>query len=134
MANLPSHMATLTFLVRMTLRDLIELNRCIKLQDRNGHFYDATKNPYCGYIVLGKETMTGLFDPWAGGGSVLEIELEKDVRIPIRFIRSAMPDGCDDCGRYGVGDVYGMCGSAWEDSLKEIHAPKNINELEENAG
>ena len=134
LANLPSHMATLTFLVRMTLRDLIELNRCIKLQDRNGHFYDATKNPYCGYIVLGKETMTGLFDPWAGGGSVLEIELEKDVRIPIRFIRSAMPDGCDDCGRYGVGDVYGMCGSAWESSVKEIHAPKNIKELEAKAG
>lgn len=134
LANLPSHMATLTFLVRMTLRDLIELNRCIKLQDRNGHFYDATKNPYCGYIVLGKETMTGLFDPWAGGGSVLEIELEKDVRIPIRFIRSAMPDGCDDYGRYGVGDVYGMCGLAWKDSLKEIHVPKNINELEVQAG
>lgn len=134
LANLPSHMATLTFLVRMTLRELIELNRCIKLQDRNGHLYDATKNPYCGYIVLGKETMTGLFDPWSGGGSVLEIELEKDVRIPIRFIRSAMPDGCDDCGRYGVGDVYGMCGSAWESSVKEIHAPKNINELEVKVG
>lgn len=123
LANLPSHMATLTFLVRMTLRELIELNRCIKLQDRNGHFYDATKNPYCGYIVLGKETMTGLFDPWGGGGSVLEIELEKDVRIPIRFIRSALPDGCDG---YGVGDVYGMCGSAWKESLKEVHPPKNV--------
>lgn len=130
-ANLPSHMATLTFLVRMTLRELIELNRCIKLQDRNGHFYDATQNPYCGYIVLGKETMTGLFDPWCGGGSVLEIELEKDVRIPIRFIRSALPDGCDG---YSVNDVYALCRSAWRETVKKIHAPKNINDLEAKAG
>lgn len=126
-ANMPSHMATVTFLVKMTLEQLIRLNRCIKLQDRNGHFYDATKNPYCGYIVLDKKTMCGLYDPWNGGGSVLEIELEKDVRIPIRFIRSALPDGCD--GR-SVGNVYGMCGSAWADTLKKIHAPRNIDEME----
>ena len=128
-ANLPSHMATVTFLVRMTLDDLIELNRCIRLQDRNGHFYDATKNPYCGYITLSKDTMCGLFDPWDGGGSILEIELEKDVKIPIRFIWSALPDGCG-YGRYGVGSVYGMCASAWKDTLLKITPPKNINKLE----
>lgn len=122
LANLPSHMSTLTFLVKMTLRDLIELNRLIRLQDRNGHFYDATKNPYCGYIILAKETETGLFDPWSGGGSVLEIELEKDVRIPIRFIRSALPD-VKRRFEYSVGDVYGLCESAWRDTVKEIHAP-----------
>lgn len=131
LANLPSHMAATTFLVRMTLRELIELNRCIKLQDRNGHFYDATENPYCGYVILGKETMTGLFDPWAGGGSVLEIELEKDVRIPIRYIRSALPDGCDG---YSVESVYDICRSAWQNSVKKIHAPNNIIILETKIG
>ncbi len=128
-ANLPSSMAAVTFLVRMTLAELIELNRCIRLQDRNGHFYDATKNPYCGYVVLGKETMTGLFDPWSGGGSVLEIQLEKDVRIPIKYIWSALPDGCGH-GHYGVGEVYGLCGSAWQDTLIKIAPPKNIAVLE----
>ncbi len=128
-ANLPSAMAAVTFLVRMTLAELIELNRCIRLQDRNGHFYDATKNPYCGYVVLGKETMTGLFDPWAGGGSVLEIQLEKDVRIPIKYIWSALPDGCGH-GHYGVGEVYGLCGSAWGDTLVKVAPPKNITTLE----
>ena len=122
-ANLPSHMATVTFLVRMNLANLIALNRCIKLQDRNGHHYDATKNPYCGYITLDKDTMCGLFDPWNGGGSVLEIQLERDVKIPIRYIWSALPDGCGH-GRYGVDSVYGMCSSAWKDSLKEIRIPK----------
>ena len=122
LANLPSHMATLTFLVEMKLRDLIELNRLIHLQDRNGIMYDARKNPYCGYIVLDKSTMTGLYNPWDGGGSVLEIELEKDVRLPIRFIRSALPDVRVHY-EYPVGEVYGMCGSAWKDTLKVIHAP-----------
>lgn len=121
-ANLPSHMATLTFLVRMTLKDLMTLNKCIKLKERNGHFYDARKIPYCGYIVVDKGATVGLFNPWDGGGSVLEIQLEKDVRLPIRFIRSALPDGCDG---YSISSVYGLCGSAWKsDGVKEIHAPK----------
>lgn len=124
-ANLPSSMATVTFLVRMTLADLMELNRFVRLQDRNGHFYDATKNPDCGYVTLGKDTMCGLFDPWAGGGSVLEVQLEKDVEIPVKYIWSALPDGCGH-GRYSVGDVYGMCGSAWQDTLVSITPPKNV--------
>lgn len=124
LANLPSHMSTVTFLVKMTLRDLIELNRLIKLQDRNGHFYDTTKNPYCGYIVVGKETETGLYDPWNGGGSVFEIQLEKDVRIPVKFIRSALPDGGD--GQWSVESVYGMCKSCWRDTVKEIHSPSLV--------
>lgn len=125
-ANCASHMMTLTFLVKMSLRDLMELNRLIKLQDRNGHFYDATKNPDCGYIVIDKNTMTGLYDPWGGGGSVLEVELGKDVRLPIRFIRSALPDGGDG---YSVESVYGMCGSAWEQGgVKLIHCPKKLRE------
>lgn len=132
LANLPSHMATLVFLAKVELRDLIELNRCIRLQDRNGHFYDNRKNPYCGYIVLDKGTMTGLYDPWSGAGSVLELQLEKDVRVPIRFIRSALPDGKDG---YSIASVYGMCISAWSNSaLKKIHAPNNIEQLETKAG
>lgn len=125
-ANCASHMMTLTFLVKMSLRDLMELNRLIKLQDRNGHFWDATKNPDCGYIVIDKKTMTGLYDPWGGGGSVLEIELDKDVRLPVRFIRSALPDGGDG---YSVESVYGMCGSAWaQGEVKQIYCPKKLRE------
>lgn len=120
-ANIASHMNTVTFLVEMTLRDLMELNRLIKLQDRNGHFYDARKNPYCGYIIIEKETETGLYDPWNGGGSVFEIELERDVKLPIKYIRSALPDGGDG---YSIESVYGMCGSAWKrGGVKHIHTP-----------
>ena len=121
LANLSSAMSTVTFLVELTLEQLIELNRLIRLQDRNGVHYDARENPYCGYIIIDKSTETGLYDPWNGGGSVFEIQLEKDVKLPIKYIRSALPDGGDG---HSVGSVYGMCGSAWtRGGVKTIHAP-----------
>ena len=124
LANLPSVMSTVTFLVELTLEELIELNRLIRLQDRNGHFYDSRKNPYCGYIIIDKNTETGLYDPWNGGGSVFEIQLERDVRLPIKYIRSALPDGGDG---YSIDSVYGMCGSAWQcGGVKTIHAPAKL--------
>lgn len=124
LANLSTAMSTVTFLVELTLEQLIELNRLIKLQDRYGVHYDNRKNPYCGYIVIGKNTETGLFDPWNGGGSLFEIQLEKDVKLPVKYIRSALPDGGDG---YSVGSVYGMCRSAWTNGgVKTIHAPVKL--------
>jgi hypothetical protein len=126
LANMTSHMQILTFLVRMDLKTLIKINRLLRLREKDGHQYDTTKYPDCGYIVLDKSTMCGLFDPWQGGGSVLEIRLEKDVKIPIKFIRSCLPDGGDG---YGIDDVYGLVGSCWGDTLKEICVPQKIKEL-----
>ena len=121
LANLSTSMSTVTFLVELTMEQLIELNRLIRLQDRDGVNYDNRKNPYCGYIVLDKDTETGLYDPWNGSGSLFEIQLEKDVKLPIKYIRSALPDGGDG---YSVESVYGMCGSAWKSGgVKTIHAP-----------
>lgn len=120
-ANMSSHMQTLVFLVKMNLKTLMKINHLIQIREKGGHKYDATEYPNCGYITLSKDTMCGLFDPWNGGGSVLEINLEKDVKIPIKFIRSCLPDGGDG---YGIDDVYGLCGSCWKDTLKEIYIPK----------
>lgn len=125
LANLASAMSTVTFLVELALEELIELNRLIRLQDRLGHFWDSRKNPYCGYIVLDKDTETGLYDPWNGGGSCFEIQLERDVKLPIKYIRSALPDGGDG---YSVDRVYGMCLSAWRHGkVKAIHAPRKLS-------
>lgn len=126
LANLPSHMSTVTFLTKMTLRQLIELNQVIIWREKQGRCYDAREYPNCGYILLGKETMTGLYDPWAGGGSVLDVELEKDVRLPIKFIRCALTDEGHLPCEYGIGEVYGMCESAWKPSYKGIHVPKKV--------
>lgn len=124
LANMASHMQMLTFLVKMSFEKLLMLNQLIKQQDRNGRNYDATKNPYCGCIILDESTMCGLFDPWQGGGSVLEVQLEKDVKIPVKYIWTALPDEAGP--GYSVSDVYGMCRSAWKDTLKEIHSPEAL--------
>lgn len=121
-ANLSTHMNVLTFLVKLPLQKLISLNkliRCTELQNSAG-----SGSNRCGYIMLSKETETGLFDPWNGGGSCFQIELEQEIKLPIRYIRSALPDGGDGCS---IERVYGMCGSAWKHGMiTNVHAPKKL--------
>lgn len=107
--NMPSHMAVLTFLVETTLEKALKIADCMVPDCLK------TENPA---IKIGKGTMAGLYDPWGGGGSVFEIELEKDVLIPLRIIRSALPDGCD--GICSIAEIYAMCASAWRDTLIAI--------------
>lgn len=126
-ANMGSHMSALVFLVKMSFSSLMKLNALIRQQNRDGNGqYDAAKRPDCGYIILRKETMTGLFDSWQGCGGPLEIKLEQDVKLPVRFIHSALPDGSGQGAAYSVGNVYSMCGSAWKDTVVEIHVPKSL--------
>ena len=120
-ANMGSHMQTLTFLVKMNLGTLMKINRMLQIREEDGRKYDATKYPYSGYIMLDKSVMC--YRSVAGWGSVFEIQLEKDVKIPVKYIRSCLPDGGDG---YSVGSVYGMCGSAWRDVLKEVHVPEKM--------
>ena len=117
--NLPSHMATVTFLVKMSLFELFDL---IELQnkeyDEKGK-YDPRKNEKSkSYIVLGKETMCGLYDSWSGGGSVLEVELDKDVKLPIKYAIFCV-EGCKMHG-YDIDEVYGLIDSCWKETVKEI--------------
>ena len=109
--NMPSHMSILTFLVEASLENALQIAD-LMFQDRvRGERYS---------IRLSKNTVTGLYDPWGGGGSVFSIELEKDVEIPLSIIRSAKPDGCD--GSNAVEEIYGMSGAVWKDTLIEINA------------
>lgn len=62
--------------------------------------------------------MCGLYDPWSGGGSVLEIELDKDVKLPIKYTIFCV-EGCKMHG-YDIDEVYGLIGSCWKETIKEI--------------
>lgn len=117
--NLPSHMATVTFLTKIRLLDLFKLIEIQKKEYDAKYHYEPQKNPNAkSYIVLGKETMCGLFDTWSGGGSVLEVELDKDVKIPLNMCKLCV-DGTKHYG-YDVNEVYGLIDSCWKDSVKEI--------------
>lgn len=118
--NLPSNIGTLTFIVEMKLFDLF---KCIGIQQQeyDPHYkYEPQLNDKAkSYIVLDKKTMCGLFNSWDGGGSVLEIKLDKDVELPLKYCKFAV-DGCHMQGRWDVNEVYGLIGSCWKETVKEI--------------
>lgn len=118
--NLSSSCGTLTFLVEMKLFDLFALLEMQKAEYDEKAEYDPRKNKSESYIVLGKDTKCGLYDPYSGGGSLLEIELDKDVKLPLKYA-VICPENCKMNVRYDVDKVYGLVGSTWKDTLKEIH-------------
>ena len=97
----------LTFCVKMTLGQAITLKEKMK------------SNPN-GSIVLDKRVECGLFDPWSGGGSVLEIACEKDVEIPFENIWKFYIDERRGNRYDSIHNVYGTDDSIWRDCLKEI--------------
>jgi len=87
-------MSAVTFLVKMQLMDAINILQKIRENIDNFNPYQPLDTSGCpfGYIVLSKDTVTGLYDSWQGGGSLMEIKLEKDVKIPIHLINSIDTD------------------------------------------
>lgn len=101
----PSDIQVLTFLTEMSLEDLMAI-----AMDKKKELT----------VKLPKNTMCGLYDPVSGGGSLLEIDLEKDVEIPARYIWSCMPDVVTDYVHYSVESTYGLIGSAYTRSRASI--------------
>ena len=99
----------LTFCVKMTL------GQAIALKER----MESNQN---GSIVLDKRVECGLFDPWDGGGSMLEIACEKDVEIPFENIWKFYIDERRGNRYDSIHNVYGTDNSLWRDCLKEIKA------------
>lgn len=117
--NLPSHMGTLTFLLKIKLLDLFDLIELQKREfDDNGKYDPRLNTKSKSYIVIDKNTECGLFDPWSGGGSVLEVRLDNDVKLPIKYALFTV-DGAKTYG-YDVDEVYGLIDSCWSYGIKEI--------------
>ena len=119
--NVGSHMNTLTFLVKMSLEEYFHLTDAIGKERERNQSYTLNGRKGRGWILLDKTTTAGLYDPWSGGGSLLEIRLDKDVRLPIRCIETAKHDGCRG---YSIREIYCCCTSLWTETLKEIHPMK----------
>lgn len=114
-------------MVQMLLRECLNLNRILKYRDGDEYKYHTEDRPRCGHIIIDKDSTVGLVDNWNGAGGMLEIELEKDLRIPIKYIYSADPDCCRD---YSVKSIYGCNESEWSDGgMKELHIPKKLLNL-----
>lgn len=120
--NTTTAMNALTFLVRMSLEKYFELADAIRAEEHLNRSYHPSERRGRGYIVLDKSTECMLYDPWNGAGGVIGIELERDVRLPIRYIDSAKQDGCRG---YSVRSIYGVTSALWDATVKEIHPMKN---------
>ena len=99
----------LTFCVKMTLGQAIALKEKIK-ENSNGS------------IVIDKRATCGLFNPWDGSGSILDITCEKDVEIPFENIWKFYIDESRSDRYDSIRNVYGTDSSLWKDYLKEIKA------------
>lgn len=97
----------LTFTVKMTLGKAIELKEMI------------SDHPN-GSIVLDKNVNCGLFDPWTGAGSLLNIICEKDVEIPFRNFRKFYFDSVDEEKYISIHAVYCVDDDFWKPCLKEV--------------
>lgn len=97
-------MRTLVFLAEISVKDYLHL----KTGDYNK-------------INLKKNVMCGLYDKWSGCGSVLEIELEKDIIIKQKNIYEVQLEGLEvkEKNYYGykVDDVYGLIHSCWKSGV-----------------
>ena len=122
--NLCSSMGTLTFCVRMSIGEFLKLKDWTEEYKRNLKYGIRTEfeNKISkSKLTIDKSVTCGLYNPWSGGGSLMEIALEKDVVIPLSMIHYA---GCDD-GKlygYGVGEVYGVNRSFWETDCRVEYA------------
>ena len=102
-ANIVSSINALVFCVRMSLEDALTLN-------------SVFEKPHS--IILNTGVTCGLYDSWSGGGSTMEIELEKPISIPLDIIHTALPDGCNE--HYSIKNCYGVCDSFWTDGCYSL--------------
>ena len=96
--NEASSINVLTFLCTMTLGQWIEVRE---------NWMQASRR---GALRIEKDAVCGLFDPWSGAGSTMDLELEHDVLLPMELVHEITPDVC--LYRYGVDEVYGLVGQA----------------------
>lgn len=119
--NCTSHMNALTFMVSLSLEEAMDLLEQYHAEEKLNQSYTLTERKGRGYMMLCQSTTCGLYDAWMGGGSMLEIVLEKDVKLPFRCIRSLAPD----VGDRSIKSVYGVIDSMWtSNAITMVHPMK----------
>lgn len=77
------------------------------------HFGEIT------HITISKDNYCGMFNDWNGGGSIMEMKLLRDLKVPVSWIRKTKYDSFDlsvdepKCDGYCIDEVYGLIGSFW---------------------
>lgn len=96
MTQFPNYMGTVTVLTSLSMSQL-----------------GQTLNPN-DVLTIPKDATIGIFAPWVGGGSGLDIQLERDLDIPSNVRFDVQIEGAKCC-EYTVQDVYGLVDEAWKE-------------------
>lgn len=108
----------LCFLVEMTLEQAMLIQAAVR--------WGIRTRQWSGYVVLDQKTRCGFFDSWRGSGSLMGIELEQDVKLPIKYINAAIPDTEDSKNGYSVYSVYENERMWKSGRVKQITLPKKF--------
>lgn len=103
-------------------------------------FVFLTKMSVEDYARLGDEdatitfpagTMCGMYNRYDGSGSVLEVELEKEITIPRFDIPELQIESRKETFgyHYNVDEVYGLTAQCWEKGKAEVHELSELDEL-----
>ncbi|MEE5994120.1 MAG: hypothetical protein V3G42_12920 [Oscillospiraceae bacterium] len=106
-SNYFGYMGELTLLASVSGKDTTDLLEAIAKGKGSIEISSYDKNP---------EINLGIFNEWAGCGSLLELYLEKNVLIPTSMIRNLQVEHAGKDLNHGttVDKTYGLIGSAWQ--------------------
>lgn len=81
-------------------------------------------------VVMPKDAMLGIYNPWNGSGSVLEIELEKDFAFTTDTVRNMQIEGVKPAYEHTVDDAFGLVGTCWKEPVS-IAVPEKKRALDD---
>lgn len=80
-------------------------------------------------ITFPKDAMLGIFNPWNGSGSVLEIELEKPFTVSSDLIYDTQIEGAKPDFGYTLNNAYGLIESVWKPAQKIESGKKSLSQM-----
>ena len=121
--NEVSHMNQMFFLITATVEEWLVLNVMSEWGRNTGK--------WPGYIILDSASRCGLTDSMNGGPSLFGISLEKEVKLPVKYIYCAKID-CIKSNTFGYYTLYDSFGSAklWETGkISQWTIPKKLRAI-----
>ena len=110
-ANVTTEMNALVFLIKLSLREILTITEVLKGLKRDK--YHPRRSRERGFILIRENVTCGLVDFWSGAGSVLEIQPEKKIKLPLKYIHSIEPDGVHG---YSIKEIYGVTSELWRNN------------------
>jgi hypothetical protein len=114
-----------TIFTTMTVNDWFYFHELKQWEKPINNPYYPWKGKGRSYITVDGTADWGLVNYWHGGGSILGGFLEKDMRIPIRYVWDIIPEvGQSNPYGYSVREIYG-CYTDWYTGKVTVHRVNN---------